>query len=171
MCSGSEVYFWTCLSHGFIRRCDFGQGTLEHIDIIVYLIYTPHSDTHERQTLHLPTYQPTCPITPSHFHLTRNVNMPILRSLTLKIKTKLSTSPPASPTIQSPSSSFEAVGRKEMQRARAQTTNGSMESVSSRESAVGSLPAVSPLVKSEDAMDKAREERMQRRRSKFREEL
>ncbi|KAF2685736.1 hypothetical protein K458DRAFT_416947 [Lentithecium fluviatile CBS 122367] len=93
--------------------------------------------------------------------------MPILRSLTLKIKTTFS--PPSSPITTSPSSSFEAVGRKERQRERAQTTNGSMESITSQEGAEASSHTHAKVVL--EGIEKVRQERGQRRMSRFREEL
>jgi hypothetical protein len=97
--------------------------------------------------------------------------MPILRNFTLKIKTKFT--PLSSPTTASSpppqsSSSFEAVGRQERQRERAQA-NESMESIASQES--GSTGGTSHAKVMMESLGEVKQERTQKRRSKFREEF
>jgi hypothetical protein len=96
--------------------------------------------------------------------------MPLLHSLTLKIKNKFG-SPPASPTTQSPKSSFEAVGRQKMQRTGSQTTIQTMASAASQESGSGSMDMSSHVKPGMVEIEKGGEERRQRRQSKFREDL
>lgn len=52
--------------------------------------------------------------------------MPLLRTLTLKLKTRGKLSPPSSPTTSVSPTSFEAVGRQEKQR---EKRNKSVESI------------------------------------------
>ena len=91
--------------------------------------------------------------------------MPLLRTLTMKIKTKLT--PPASPTSASPTS-FEVVGRErndkrpEPQRVRTGSSVESFACVDAR-----GLDARVMV----EALEKAKLVRGERRRSKFKEEF
>ena len=84
--------------------------------------------------------------------------MPLLRSLTMKIKTKLT--PPASPTVVSPTS-FE-VKRPQVERV---DSNSSEESFACIDAAAVDARAVA------EALEKVEAQRKEWRRSRFREEF
>jgi len=89
--------------------------------------------------------------------------MPLLRTLTLKLKIKGKLTPPSSPTTSESPSSFEAVGRHENQRRQMST---SVESIESEEDCVGA----SAKVILETYIKRPQEKKLNRV-SRFREEL
>lgn len=89
--------------------------------------------------------------------------MPLLRSITLKIKTKFT--PPSSPTTASPTTGFQVVGREERSERKRAETNISMESFMSDDGV--SVPARVLF----ESLEKVKAGRKGKRRSKFREEL